>query len=165
MGRLDFILLFKYTTSVATQHLTGYAFLRISGADPTSSISSDTPADNNTKHLNRAWIAGAVIGPIVGVLIALAIFIFLRRKRRREANASEPADDIGGKAQLHGDSTDVKELPDSECYGENGRPEELSDSSSPDEAAGRTEDGHYNSTYEMPANEPPATEMMGNSNA
>jgi hypothetical protein len=87
-------------------------------------------------------------------LIAIAIFFFLRRKRRREADA-HALDPIGGKAQLHGDSAEVKEMPNTEFYGENGKPKELSEGSTVVEADAN--DGH--AMYEMPANEPPAAEM------
>lgn len=89
------------------------------------------------------------------ILIAVGVFL-LRRRRKQKAitDDNNNGDLIGFKAQLHGDSIEpAKELSSS------------SERSPYHEADSTSRDNNSNSEphYELPANEPPATEMMGGS--
>ncbi|KAF2852545.1 hypothetical protein T440DRAFT_30098 [Plenodomus tracheiphilus IPT5] len=58
-------------------------------ARPSSSTGSSSSSD---KSESKAWIAGAVIGPIVGLaLVGLGIFFLLRRRKNKKAAAPPPA--------------------------------------------------------------------------
>ncbi|KAJ4363002.1 hypothetical protein N0V83_010120 [Neocucurbitaria cava] len=47
--------------------------------------------DGGEKKESKAWIAGAVIGPLVGLaLIGLGVFLFLRRKKNKQAQPAAP---------------------------------------------------------------------------
>lgn len=50
-------------------------------------ISSPSGSDEGGKSKSKAWIAGAVVGPIVGLaLIGLAACLFIRRKKNKSHN-------------------------------------------------------------------------------
>ncbi|KAI8932377.1 hypothetical protein NX059_010565 [Plenodomus lindquistii] len=54
---------------------------------PAASASSSSSSESKSK----AWIAGAVIGPIVGLaLVGLAVFFLLRRRRNKKTSAPPP---------------------------------------------------------------------------
>lgn len=63
-----------------------------------------------TEHKSKAWIAGAVVGAVVGIALLMAGVLLFWRRRRRQLVDSKPtaskgdASTIIEKAQLHGDS-------------------------------------------------------------
>lgn len=64
---------------------------------------------------SRAWIAGAVIGPVFVLFVAAAALFFYRRRNRKHVetmtttvDTEKNEDDEQGKAQLHSDSVTVK---------------------------------------------------------
>ena len=81
---------------------------------------------------NDTWIGGAAAAPMgVIVLIVLLLFILPRRLRQSRCTSVTSQGDLYDKAQLHSDSVEPKELPDSERF----------------------------PPAELPANEPAAAEM------
>ena len=94
---------------------------------------------------SNAWIAGPVIGCVLGIaMIVLGGLFFMRRRRRRQEDearnaAPEGGDALGGKAQLHG-----------ECVPRPMTPREMD--------AGKNT---FWQLDEMSANEIPAAELQG----
>ena len=93
-----------------------------------STAISSAPA--STGSTNHAWIAGAVLGPIMVIFAAiLAVFLIRRRKKKRRVAMTQEVDPEkknGGlpeKAQLHADSL---ANPRQELEGE-GSPEPMSE--------------------------------------
>ncbi|CAG9990877.1 unnamed protein product [Clonostachys byssicola] len=73
-----FITLVTTTSSSTTQFLISMAFQTVT----VSATASPDSQDNNT---DRAWIAGAVLGPVVFLLILLTAGFFIWRRRRQAA--------------------------------------------------------------------------------
>jgi LPXTG-motif cell wall-anchored protein len=60
------------------------------GAGSEGSLGTPSPSNSSGSSTSKAWIAGAVIGPIVGVaLVGLAVWFF-RRKRASQLPLSQP---------------------------------------------------------------------------
>ncbi|KAG6367484.1 hypothetical protein INS49_001674 [Diaporthe citri] len=115
--------------------------------DPVSqtSLASSAPSTTSETQRSKAWIAGPVVGGIAAIcLLALGVFIYQRRRRRRAAGRPELEGDTfqktGDKPQLHSDH-----LPPRYLY-------EMDASHAPSEA----DDG---ALPEMAANEAPAREL------
>jgi hypothetical protein len=76
-------------------------------SNPSSSSSSPNTIPEHSSH---AWIAGAVIGPVVLILaIGVALFVIRRRKGTHgspvaQEDPEEKDNKFQDKAQLHGDS-------------------------------------------------------------
>ncbi|KUJ19921.1 uncharacterized protein LY89DRAFT_682751 [Mollisia scopiformis] len=113
-----------------------------------SSTSAISPSDSSTNPSqtsipkqggNRDWIAGAVLGPIVLILIlATALYWFCRGKKRKRTTPvlMDNPDVLQEKPQLHGDSLIIS-------------PYELQSNRSPD------------TILELPARERVAVELPG----
>ncbi|CAO2649942.1 Nn.00g012340.m01.CDS01 [Neocucurbitaria sp. VM-36] len=71
-----------------------------STADTAPDSTEAATSTNSKKSKSKAWIAGAVIGPLVGLaLIGLGVFFFLRRKKNKTATAPQ----TGGAAMAQTD--------------------------------------------------------------
>ncbi|KAL0939760.1 uncharacterized protein CTRU02_206369 [Colletotrichum truncatum] len=75
---------------------------------PATSAPSDTPAPGPSEsQSSKAWIAGAVIGPLAGIaIIGLVVFMVWRRRRRGAAGRDDPRK-----------NGDLAEAPDSSVLG------------------------------------------------
>ncbi|KAF2014029.1 hypothetical protein BU24DRAFT_251300 [Aaosphaeria arxii CBS 175.79] len=68
-----------------------------SSASASASSSSSTSVPEKKEESSKAWIAGAVVGPIVGLaLIGAGIFFFLRRKKSKKVAAAGGPGGLGG---------------------------------------------------------------------
>lgn len=102
--------------------------------------SNPTQTPVSKQRGNPDWIAGAVLGPVILILIpAIALYWFVREKRKRITPIMENPDFQQEKPQLHGDSLIAPRY-------------ELQSERSP------------NIPLEMPAREPAAAELHGDSN-
>ncbi len=54
-----------------------------------SSTPSATPTNIGPQHKSKAWIAGAVVGPIIGLALVGALIFFLLRARNRNRNKND----------------------------------------------------------------------------
>lgn len=121
----------------------------------TEAESTSNPDTEEQPSIDNPGIAGISVACILAaIMLGAGAYIYIRsrqkRKRKAEAEAGSSGEDndnnedlVGFKAQLHGDSYDPKELPDSQR-----------------QACFEVESG---TRFELPANEPPAPEMMGGS--
>ncbi|KAK2763164.1 hypothetical protein FQN54_009800 [Arachnomyces sp. PD_36] len=118
----------------------------------TSALAGSAVANNNASDTpDRSWIAGAVVAPIAAlILIAVGVPLYMRWKRKQKAGTDDTVGPIGFEAQLHGESFDPKELCNA---GEASRHNEADSIN------------HGNQSYELSANEPPATEVENDSRA
>ena len=79
------------TTNMTKSATSGLSSQRItpSGSTPTSEPSSavipnNIPPEQTNKSESKAWIAGAVVGPIVGIaLIGLTAWLLIRRRKKK----------------------------------------------------------------------------------
>lgn len=129
--------LLETTTSATTASET-------TAPDTNSDLDADTSSTSPQSSTNRAWIAGPVVGGILGLalLLILALFCYRRQTRRSDdAKAGSPSEVAF--AEL--DPKDVKF--------------ELGSQGSPD-SANKTLRG-ATAPVEMPANEPAGQEMDG----
>jgi hypothetical protein len=102
---------------------------------PSSSATSASPPPQNTiinQPLNRSWIAGPIIGSILGMATVATVIYFTRWKLRRDAQAmsvdvkkSKDLEDndsgdstpsTRGKSQLHSENVPARELGTNEVY-------------------------------------------------
>lgn len=90
---------------------------------------------------SKAWIAGAVIGPIVVLALVLGSIIFL--PRRSAGSKTNSQDQTYEKAQLHADSL----------------PGPAHNAADPDPGIVHEMPGTPSRAAEKPANEPPAHEL------
>jgi hypothetical protein len=127
------------TVSTTIQRpLTTFAILSIipaAVAPSSSATSASTPPQNTTMNQphNQSWIAGPVIGSILGMATAAILIYFTRRKLQRKLRRDAQAmavhvkkpkyledDDLGdskqGKSQLHSESVPAIELGTNEVY-------------------------------------------------
>jgi hypothetical protein len=90
----------------------------------TSAIPTSIP-EGSAKLLNRTWVAGPVIGSVLGVATVFAVIVCTPRNQRRRAKGTEPAiEDLNGdsshstqgKAQLHADCVPARELGSCEIH-------------------------------------------------
>lgn len=128
---------------------------------PSSTESVEPGSGAERLKSSKAWIAGPVVGSVVGLALLLSLAFLLGRRRRKKKEEteegdeavtegpvySEPADESHGKAQLHADDmpkpiTPIAELhPDTIYEIEGSSPNDL--------------------LVEKPANETPARELPG----
>ncbi|CAG9952967.1 unnamed protein product [Clonostachys rosea f. rosea IK726] len=73
-----FVTLVTTTSSSTTQFIISTAF-------QTVTVSATASPDSQDSNTDRAWIAGAVLGPVILLLILLAGAFFIWRRRRRAA--------------------------------------------------------------------------------
>ncbi|ROW00144.1 hypothetical protein VSDG_03616 [Cytospora chrysosperma] len=94
-----------YSTQIATleaQINNLRADLLGSTVGPTSSVVNGTTSSSST---SRAWIAGAVIGPVAGISLILLGMFLLRHRRLAKNQAPHESDIITNeKPELHADS-------------------------------------------------------------
>ncbi|KAH6880468.1 hypothetical protein B0T10DRAFT_581799 [Thelonectria olida] len=79
---------------------------RTSTSSPTTTTAFPI-ASSASGEANKAWIAGPVIGVIVGLLLTIAMAFLLGRRRRKLGHASEEGW-MFAKAELHADSVPPK---------------------------------------------------------
>jgi hypothetical protein len=118
-------------STTSQQPLTTSAISSITPAAvaPSSSATSASPPPQITtknQSLNQSWIAGPVIGSILGMATVAIVIYFTRRKQRRDAQAmamhGKDFEDIDsgsstltqGKLLLHSESVPARELPTNE---------------------------------------------------
>jgi LPXTG-motif cell wall-anchored protein len=78
------VLTSRFTTTVPSRVSATPTSTANSSPTPTSSILGD---EGKGKSKSKAWIAGAVVGPILGLaLIGLAAFLVMRRKKNKSHN-------------------------------------------------------------------------------
>jgi len=91
---------------------------------PLGSVSTAASQDNITKStsLNQSWVAGPVIGSLLGIATVVVVIYFTRRKQRQDAETTvvgkidkdieddDSGDSTQGKPQLHSDCVPVGEL-------------------------------------------------------
>lgn len=65
---------------------------------PTAPEQTTPPAKSGSK--SKAWIAGAVVGPVIGIALVVALVFFLLRRRK---NKTVTAPQSGGAAMVHND--------------------------------------------------------------
>ncbi|KAE9373225.1 hypothetical protein N431DRAFT_226243 [Stipitochalara longipes BDJ] len=99
--------------SIVTQISTVVSVSILTVQEPSAtSTSNPTASPNPTPHpSSKAWIAGAVIGPVLfAFAIVLALFFYRSRNRKRNEpiTATDDAEKKDDKAQLHGDSIATK---------------------------------------------------------
>ncbi|CAH0058061.1 unnamed protein product [Clonostachys solani] len=150
-----FITLVTTTSSSTTQ-------IMISTAFQTVTVSATASPDSHDSNTDRAWIAGAVLGPVVLLLILLTGAFFIWRRRRRVASRASalttesiPAEDKSQKppsqsshpAELHEDT--IPPQPQ-ELYG-----------SLPEAPSIIEKPTHTLPAQELPVNEP-APALQGN---
>ncbi|KAK1830639.1 hypothetical protein QBC39DRAFT_434688 [Podospora conica] len=85
-----------------------------SSTSPTASSPTTASPESSSVGTSSAWIAGPVVGGVVGMLLiaAACAFFILRSRRQRQPNGpameeptfNKPEDGTFGKAQLHADS-------------------------------------------------------------
>lgn len=79
-------------------------------------LSSGSTADESPHSNSRAWIAGAVAGPIAGVsLVVIAVFTAIKRSHRRQNINTVTSADKGigylyGKSELSAEPRELHEL-------------------------------------------------------
>ncbi|KAK2756498.1 hypothetical protein FQN54_005391 [Arachnomyces sp. PD_36] len=128
----------------------------IPGTPPSSTATNGSESTVRRSSTNIIGIVIAVAAVLAAILIGGGVYLYIRRRQKRkrkqkleEEDGADGSDDdknddpLGFKAQLHGDSYDPRELPDSQkqtCF--------------------EVESGMR---FELPANEPPARELMGGS--
>lgn len=61
-----------------------------SQSEPTNSTDEDSKPSSEE---NKSWIAGAVIGPVVGAALLRGIYVFILKRRKQRRNDAEPAID------------------------------------------------------------------------
>jgi hypothetical protein len=89
-------------------------------ASATASSSSTAVAATQPERLDSSWVAGPVIGSILGIATVFIVIFFTRRQRRKEAfvDSEKPTPDVEDyppdKAQLHSDCIPTHELDNSE---------------------------------------------------
>ncbi|KAJ5182826.1 hypothetical protein N7492_000442 [Penicillium capsulatum] len=95
-------------TTSATSPATGVS----ATATPTPTVASPPARDDSTSG-NKAWIAGAVIGPVAAVAIVLAgvFFLMRRRKENHMADSSTNGGHVYEKSELPAESRQRVELP------------------------------------------------------
>lgn len=96
-----------------------------------SSTSTGTTVTGHVGSLNHYWIAGPVIGAVLGIMTVFIVLFFARRKYRKQAVVvvsppSSPSTEFkkspsvyslpldAGKPELHAESVEVVELPNTE---------------------------------------------------
>lgn len=128
---------------------------------PLSTESADSGSGTGGSKSSKAWIAGPVVGSVVGLALLLSLAFLLGRRRRKKKEEteegdeamtqapaeSEPAEESHGKAQLHADDMPKPITPIAELH-----PETIHEveGSSP-----------HDLRVEKPANETPARELPG----
>ncbi|KUJ11354.1 uncharacterized protein LY89DRAFT_242945 [Mollisia scopiformis] len=100
-------------------------------SSPTPSLTST--ADASAPPLSQSWVAGPVMGSILGMSTVFVVIFFTRRKQRRDMLAQDPvpkpfhdvptspstrSSSAAGEdvPQLHGESVEIKELESTEVH-------------------------------------------------
>ncbi|PVH78925.1 hypothetical protein DL98DRAFT_655798 [Cadophora sp. DSE1049] len=116
------------TATWAPDYSSWKAAASASSAPTSSSTFSPLPAAEKTQPLNTSWIAGPVIGSVLGLCTVIVVIFFTRRRHMqalalsnpptiaitKEFNDGESTHSQPGKPQLHSECVEAKELENSE---------------------------------------------------
>ncbi|KAJ0421374.1 hypothetical protein BJY00DRAFT_282599 [Aspergillus carlsbadensis] len=95
-------------TATATGDSAGETAGSGSGSDTLGETDSNSDSGSGSGSSSKAWIAGPVIGGLVGIALIIGLIFFLRRRRQRRAAAADAATPI---AELPEKGVHKGELP------------------------------------------------------
>ncbi|KAJ5485464.1 hypothetical protein N7539_005452 [Penicillium diatomitis] len=77
----------------------------------TTSSPTGTPPPADPEPKSKAWIAGAVVGPVAGIALLAGLAWFIYRQKRRRSDAKRPNERFSGNPLLESLGTPPLEMP------------------------------------------------------